>query len=195
MQKKLPAIMFFVFGWILSNSTLIGQEFSIKSINAKKGTVKLSAGKNDGLRKNKRICFYNDSKKITCGKIKKISKTASLVKVKKSKAKKITKDMTAVLSKKRKKRYRRNNMRTNFKLMYSYLFMSPITYNSPFYRHLTQTDGNGGAITNEPGGINTSPFGMIRNRPRNSFGDSFLGGGAEIEFALSKSMSLALGGR
>jgi len=36
---------------------------------------------------------------------------------------------------------------------------------------------------------------MIRNRPRNSFGDSFLGGDLEFEFAFSKKMSVSLGGR
>ncbi len=198
-MKLFLNLLFLLFSFAYTQQ-IYAQDIVVKSVNASKKLVTIKPGKVDGVIKGAKVCFYNDSTKVTCGKVLKVRKTSSLVKVKSSKIETVTTDSVAkFISKKRKRRKRktrrRNNFRTNIKLAYSYMFLSPTSHNTPFYKHLTRSDGAGGAESNEPTGPNTSPFGMIRNRPKDPMGDSFLGGGLEFEFAFNKKMSVSLGGR
>ena len=67
----------------------------IKKIRKKKGIVVISGGRNEGISKGMTICFYDDEKKIACGKVRKVKAKIANVKVKKSKIKKIKKGFSA----------------------------------------------------------------------------------------------------
>ena len=118
-MKQLIKLCFFIIASAIICHNVFAQDMGVKSVNSSSKTVTIKSGKDNGLTKGSRVCFYNDSKKITCGKVKKVRKSMSIVKVRKSKLKKISTDSIARVStsRRRKKRLRgRNTFRTGLKL-------------------------------------------------------------------------------
>lgn len=80
---------------------------SVTKIKKAKGLVFIDGGKNDGLNKAQKVCFFDiNNKKVACGKIRKLSRKKSLVKVSRRSIKKIkrgfivrTKEMERLIQK------------------------------------------------------------------------------------------------
>ena len=96
---------FIIFIFILTHSLQLQAAEVIKT-NKKKGQVIINEGKADGLKKRKKVCFYNNSgRKVACGIIVKLKRNKALVKVKsKKRIKKIKSGYEARMVGKKQKR-------------------------------------------------------------------------------------------
>lgn len=83
----------------------IADSAKVRKIIKQKKLILINAGKDDGLKKGEKVCFYKKpkaKKKVACGKVKRLKPTKALVKVKKPK--KIKKGFTAKYNIKRKRK-------------------------------------------------------------------------------------------
>ena len=194
-MKKLSLFLLFITATFISTATYAA---TVQKIIKKKRVVVIDTGKNDGANKGDRYCFYNTkNKRVACGKIVKANRTKSYVRVSKKRLRRIKSGYEA---RPREAAIAKSNMANfksgpgaptkgrghNVKLVYSLGLLPQTRYDLAGYSPETfvtrsivwekcQNIGEGNC--DEP-----TPL-------------SVLGGGGEFEYALSPSMSVAVGAR
>ncbi|NRA46178.1 MAG: hypothetical protein HRU09_14590 [Oligoflexales bacterium] len=163
----------------------------VRKIIKKKKLILINAGKDDGLKKGSKVCFYKKKKKVACGKVKRIKSTKALVKVKKPK--KIKKGFAAKYKFKKKRKRNTDPIKipnekpeeesmpedeyanSMYEFAFRALYLPYIAPLTPASYNLLSYDG---AATPNPGETLWKSDGLYSEGKNSSI---FLSGGAELD--------------
>jgi hypothetical protein len=163
--------------FVMMLTTQIADAATVTKRNLKRRLVDIDAGTKDGFKKGTSVCFSDaKGKQIGCGKVQVAKANSASVKVGSDIIKKIKNGFSAEVEGAAGATVASGH-RTNIKGLYTLTAVPSSTFNKLSYATPEATEAE--SLWNIEG----------------SAGFTYVGGGAEVEFAIGKSMSLALGGR
>ena len=140
MAKELPKAINCVWISIFFFFSTLAQSAEITKIKKSKSLVFTNGGKED-FKKNQKVCFYSDSnEKLGCGRVRKLSKSKSLIKVPRSLSAKLKKGQTAQTEEMELLRQKKADSSYLFspKLSFNYSILPAYSYNN--FAGLVQPD-------------------------------------------------------